>query len=433
MGALITFVRAFGDPGLRRRLLLTLGAVALFRIGQLLPLPGVDPTALKAAVATTAGQDQLYGAVDLFTGGGLLRLSVFLFGVLPLFAARFLMELLGLLVPRLAALLREGSAGRTVVARLTRLLTVCLSALLAVAVVFLAADGHVTVLHDTSVLTLVSMAACATAGSALVLRLAELITARGIGDGVQVLFLAQLVAVFPGQLWSVREARGGPGATAVLILVLVLGVAVSAALIATRTAQRPVPVQYAKRMIGRRAFGGTASYIPLRVNPVAVTTLVGVLALPYLPLLAARLWPGADWLRVVAPYVQQSSPWCLAVSFVLVVLWVYVCAMIEFDDEAVADNLKRYGAFVPGIRAGLPTAEYLGYVRARVALSGALSAGLIALTPATVLALFGVADRYAFGGPSILLVAGIGTGIAFDIIREVQSENSREAYAAMLR
>ncbi|MFD5246965.1 preprotein translocase subunit SecY [Amycolatopsis sp. NPDC058340] len=377
---------------LRRRILVTLGVIVLFRLGQSLPTP---QTARLPLV-----DHSLRWILDLLTGG---RLStVFGFGVLPCLAAPFVLRALIVLIPRLAALRAEGEAGARVLKRYRRRLVVVLGLLGAVGVVVSGGldvlDGAVTV-------------ACLTAGTALVLRLTELITDRGFGDGVRILLLTQVLAVLPPEFLRLYERTGW---AAVVVMALVT-LSVTVITIVVAQGQRRVQVQYAKRMIGRRAFGGTPSYIPLRF-PQANSPAV---------LAAVLLW--------VLPF-GLGGPWWIAVYFVLVCLFAFARAAVRQDMDKVAGELVRVGGFVPGIRPGNWTAEYLDHVNRRIIAFGALTLGVVALIPVTGLALLGVTPATLFvAGVTLQVVLVFLVGVSLDTTRQIEALRRQRRYEPFLR
>ncbi|GAA1169917.1 preprotein translocase subunit SecY [Kitasatospora gansuensis] len=408
---------------LGRRLLVTLGAVLVFRFGQSLPLPGVDVAALAAAEAGRS--DQLHGLAALFTGGGLERMSVLALGVVPGQLAEVVLLLLVWAGPRLAALGGEGRAGAVRLERLTRVLTAGVGGLLGALLVLAAAGGHVGpgagVLRDRSGLTLLALTVCLTGGTVLVMRLGELITTHGVGSGPSVLFLTQAFAVLPGQLGSLRASFGGPAFAGVLALVLAVGAIVAAATVLTRRAERRVPVQRAKRMVGRSPGGAASTYLPIAFDRIGLGPAVWLApALFVLPALAARSWPGAGWLQALAAALRPGSPWYLTGCLVLVTCFTFAASIAGLDVVAAADRLTRQGQFVPGIRPGPNTADYLAYLQLRIALSGAVLAGAVALLPLALPAVLGTADRHPFNGIGLLLVAGLGAAVAARITEQAE-------------
>ncbi|WP_394362859.1 preprotein translocase subunit SecY [Amycolatopsis sp. SB7-3] len=377
---------------LRRRILVTLGVIVLFRLGQGLP----TPQSARPPLSDHSGR----WILDLLTGGRLA--TVFGFGVLPCLVAPFVLRALIVLIPRLAALRAEGEAGARVLTRYRRRLVVVLGLLGAVGVVVSGAqdvlDGAVTV-------------ACLTAGTAVVLRLTELITDRGFGDGVRILLLAQVLAVLPPEFLRLYERTGW----AAVVVMAVVTLSITVITIVVAQGQRRVPVQYAKRMIGRRAFGGTPSYIPLRF-PQANSPAV---------LAAALLW--------VLPF-GLGDPWWIAVYFVLVCLFAFVRAAVAQDMDKVAGELVRVGGFVPGIRPGNWTAEYLDYVNRRIIAFGAFSLGVVALLPVAGLALLSVTPATLFvAGVTLQVVLVFLVSVSLDTTRQVESLRQQRRYEPFLR
>ncbi|MFJ8916707.1 preprotein translocase subunit SecY [Amycolatopsis sp. NPDC102389] len=379
---------------LRRRILVTLGVIAVFRLGQSLSVP-------QTTVVVPESDHPLRRLLDLLTGGGLATVAVFAFGVLPCLAAAPLLRALIVLIPRLAALRAEGDAGARVLTRGRRRLVVGLGLLGAVGVVLSGGqdvlDGAVTV-------------ACLTAGTALVLRLTEVITDRGFGDGVRILLLTQVLAVLPPEFLRLYEKTGW----AAIAVLAVVTVSITVLTIVVAQGQRRVPVQYAKRMIGRRAFGGTPSYIPFRF-PQANSPAV---------LAAVLLW--------VLPF-GLGGPWWIAVYFVLVCLFAFARAAVAQDMDKVAGELVRVGGFVPGIRPGNWTAEYLEYVNRRIIAFGALSLGVVALIPVAGLALLGVGPALFVAGVTLQVVLVFLVSVSLDTTRQIEALRQQRRYEPFLR
>ncbi|OXM49236.1 preprotein translocase subunit SecY [Amycolatopsis alba] len=390
------------DASLRRRILVTLGVIVLFRLGQSLPTPHLTARAPE-------DDHPLRWILDLATGGGLATLPVFAFGVLPSLVALPVLRTLIVLIPRLAALRTEGEAGARALLRYQRRLTVVLGLPGAIAVVTF---RGLEVLHS------VVAVACLTAGAALVLRLTEVITDRGFGDGVRILLLAQVLAVLPAEFLRLYGTKGW--AAVVVMAVVALSIAVLTVVLAQ--GQRRVPVQYAKRMIGVRAYGGAPTYIPLRF-PQANSPAVLAAALLSLP----SLWPGVGWLG------DEGNPWRIAVYFVLVCAFAFIRAALSQDMDKVAGELVRVGGFVPGIRPGPWTAEYLDYVNRRVIAFGALCSGVVALIPAIGLALLDVNPRLPFAGVALLVVLVFLVSVTLDTARQFDALRLRKEYGPFLR
>ncbi|GLZ04117.1 protein translocase subunit SecY [Actinomadura sp. NBRC 104412] len=430
---LTAFARAFRTPDLRKKILFTLFIIVIFRIGSVLPSPGVNTEVLRETADAARESNQLYGLVDLFSGGALLKLSVFALGIMPYITASIILQLLTVVIPRLEALRKEGQAGTTKITQYTRYLTVGLAILQATGIVAMASTGQLfqgvagsgDVLYDNDIFTIITIVIVMTSGTAVIMWLGELITDRGVGNGMSLLIFTQVVAVFPAQFWSIYTSKGG----FVFSIVLIVGLAIMAGVVFVEQAQRRIPVQYAKRMVGRRMYGGTSTYIPLKVNQAGIIPVIFASSLLYLPVLATQLWPETDWLQRIQPYLAQDNPWHMAIFFGFIVFFTYFYVAITFNPTEVADNMKKYGGFIPGIRPGRPTAEYLDYVLTRITTPGSLYLGVVALIPMVAFALIGASQDFAFGGTSILIVVGVG----LDTVKQIESQLQQRNYEGFLR
>jgi preprotein translocase subunit SecY len=369
---LSAFASAFRTPDLRKKLLFTLGIVALFRLGSVVPTPGVDYKAIQTCISAVQ-DNSIYGLINLFSGGALLQLSVFALGIMPYITASIIIQLLGVVIPRLESLRQEGQAGQATLTQYTRYLTIGLAVLQSTGIVALArVPGRLfqgcneNLLHNDSIMLVLTMILTMTAGTGVIMWLGENITDRGVGNGMSLLIFTSIIATFPGQLWQINTVNGA----FTLLLVLAVGVATIAAVIYVEQAQRRIPVQYAKRMVGRRMYGGTSTYIPLKVNMAGVIPVIFASSLLYVPQLIISLSGSqgsvAQW--VSANFTRGDEPLYLIAYFLLIIFFTYFYVAITFNPVEVADDMKRYGGFVPGIRAGKPTAEYLDYVLTRITL-----------------------------------------------------------------
>ncbi|GAT66415.1 preprotein translocase subunit SecY [Planomonospora sp. ID91781] len=436
---LTAFTRAFRTPDLRKKLLFTLGIIALFRLGSVLPTPGVHTEnialCLKEAQAGDAGN--IYGMVQLFSGGALLKLSVFALGIMPYITASIILQLLVVVIPRLEALKKEGQAGQTKITQYTRYLTIGLSILQSTAFIALARSGQLfpgcrqeVLLDKDNVFTIVTMVLVMTAGTAVIMWLGELVTDRGVGNGMSILIFTQVIAVFPSELLNIGRQKGA----FVFAVVMVVGIAMIALVVMVEQAQRRVPVQYAKRMVGRRMYGGTSTYIPLKVNQAGIIPVIFASSLLYLPQLVTTLFSGTEEPNAVVQWIQQNlvtgdTPAYMITFFLLIVFFTYFYVSITFNPVEVADNMKKYGGFIPGIRPGRPTAEYLNYVLSRLTAPGSLYLGLISMVPIVALALVGASQNFPFGGTSILIMVGVG----LDTVKQIESQLQQRNYEGFLK
>ncbi len=429
------FANAFRTPDLRRKLLFVLMIIVIFRACSQLPAPGVNVANVQQCIDLAASGDNasLYSLVNLFSGGALLQLTVFALGIMPYITASIILQLLVVVIPRLEALKKEGQAGQTKITQYTRYLTLGLALLQATGIVALARSGsllqcNLDLLHSDSTSTFLVMVVTMTAGTAVIMWLGELITERGVGNGMSILIFCQVVATFPGALWEVGKSQGWW----TFGVVLAIGLVIVAAVIFIEQAQRRIPVQYARRMVGRKMFGGSSTYIPLKVNQAGIIPVIFASSLLYLPAMAVQFnqESTSGWVTWVSRYfVTGDHPLYMAAYFGLIVFFTYFYVSITFNPHEVADNMKKYGGFIPGIRAGKPTEDYLSYVLSRITLPGALYLGLIALIPLIALVLINANQNFPFGGTSILIMVGV----ALDTVKQIESQLQQRNYEGFLR
>ena len=442
---LTAFVRAFQTPDLRKKLMVTLGLIALFRFGASLPTPGINEknVTLCSNLATAAGSKtaNVLAIVNLLSGQALLRLSVFALGIMPYITASITLQLLTVVIPRLETLKQEGQAGQAKITQYTRYLTVGLAVLQSTGYVELARSGTLfngcgasgaanPLIPNASTFTIATMVITMVAGTTVIMWLGELITDRGVGNGMSVLIFTTVISVIPGELLAIYRDKS-PFYAAVAIVVVV---AIVAFIVFMEQAQRRIPVQYAKRMVGRRMYGGTSTYIPMKVNQAGVIPVIFASSLLYIPTLAAQLFGNQNnpqgWVAWVARYVEQSnSVFYMAAFFVLIVGFTYFYVSITFNPTEVADNMKKYGGFIPGIRPGRPTSEYLQYVLSRLTAPGSVYLGIVALFPLVALSAAGVANQFPFSGISLLIMVGVG----LDTVKQIESQLQQRNYEGFLR
>lgn len=435
---LSAFANAFRTPDLRRKLLFVLMIIAIFRFGSQVPTPGVDVANVQKCVdlANSGDSAQLYALVNLFSGGALLQLTVFALGIMPYITASIILQLLVVVIPRLEALKKEGQSGQTKITQYTRYLTLGLAVLQATGIVALARSGQLLncdnelypLLHNDGTATFLIMVVTMTAGTAVIMWLGELITERGIGNGMSILIFCQVVATFPASLWAVQKSKGWW----VFGVVFLIGLVIIAAVIFVEQAQRRIPVQYARRMVGRKMFGGSSTYIPLKVNQAGIIPVIFASSLMYLPAMLASFNQTSDsaWLSFINDHlVASGSPVYMGIFFLLIIFFTYFYVSITFNPEEVADNMKKYGGFIPGIRAGKPTEDYLSYVLSRITLPGALYLGIVSLIPLIAFAMIGADQNFPFGGTSILIMVGV----ALDTVKQIESQLQQRNYEGFLR
>jgi preprotein translocase subunit SecY len=441
---LAAFGRAFKTPDLRKKILFTLFIIAIYRLGAALPSPGVSVTAIQKCTTFLEKSDQnnVLTLLNLFSGGALLQLAVFALGIMPYITASIILQLLVVVIPRLEQLKKEGQAGQAKITQYTRYLTVGLAVLQSTTFIALARSGQLypgcqekIVPESNSVptwITLTTLVITMTAGTAVVMWLGELITDRGIGNGMSVLIFTSIAARLPFEGNNILEKQG----KVVFTIVLAIGAAIIALVIFIEQSQRRIPVQYAKRMIGRRMYGGTSTYIPLKVNQAGVIPVIFASSLLYLPQLFSQLGDPNDKGKVqifIENYVTEPTSWVhIAMYFGLIIFFTYFYVAITFNPTEVADNMKKYGGFVPGIRPGRPTAEYLDFILSRITLPGSLYLGVIAILPNLFIDLAGGAQNtqnFPFGGTAVLIMVGVG----LETVKQIESQLMQRNYEGFLR
>ncbi|HRA51351.1 preprotein translocase subunit SecY [Actinotalea sp.] len=431
---LSAFVRAFRTPDLRRKLLFTIAIMVVFRFGSFLPTPGVDYGNVQACVAQTAGANDLLGLINLFSGGALLQLAVFALGIMPYITASIIIQLLRVVIPRFEALHQEGQSGTTKLTQYTRYLTIGLAILQSTTIITVARNGllfsgcTVPVIPNDDIVTILIMIITMTAGTALIMWLGELITERGIGNGMSLLIFTQIAATFPVAMWSIAGGQNGATKFTIVLAIIVLVVGL---VVFVEQSQRRIPVQYAKRMVGRKMYGGTSTYIPIKINMAGVIPVIFASSLLAIPGLIAQFGDQtAGWVIWLTQYVASpSSPINIGLYMVLIIFFAYFYTAITFNPDEVADNMKKYGGFIPGIRAGRPTAEYLDYVISRITAPGSLYLALVAMIPLIAFILLDVGTNIPFGGTSILIVVGVG----METVKQIESQLQQRHYEGFLR
>jgi len=434
--------RIFRTPDLRKKILFTLAMIAIFRLGSFIPAPFVNFGNVQTCLAANSNTTGLYELVNLFSGGALLQLSIFALGIMPYITASIIVQLLRVVIPHFETLYKEGQAGQARLTQYTRYLTIGLGVLQSTTLITVARSGALfpntgtpacsALITDSSWYAILLMVITMTAGTGLIMWMGELITERGIGNGMSLLIFTSIAAQFPNSLWSIAQAKGFE----TFLGVILMGIVIMALVVFVEQSQRRIPVQYAKRMVGRRTYGGNNTYIPIKVNMAGVVPVIFASSLLYLPALVAQFnQPAAG--KSPAPWVTWISdnlrtgdnPLYMLLYFLLIVGFTYFYVAITFNPEEVADNMKKYGGFIPGIRAGRPTAEYLDYVLTRVTLPGSLYLGIIALIPLIALGLFGANQNFPFGGASILIIVGVG----LETVKQIDSQLQQRHYEGLLR
>ncbi len=436
---LTAFGRAFKTPDLRRKILFTLSIIAIYRLGAHVPTPGVSYPLVQQCISGADNTNGLLGLVNLFSGGALLQLSIFALGIMPYITASIIVQLLTVVIPRFEALKKEGQAGQAKMTQYTRYLTIALAVLQSSTLITFAQNPQslfnnpacTNILSNDSVVTILIMVLTMTAGTGVVMWLGELITDKGIGNGMSLLIFTSIAAGFPSSLWAIQQRSGWT----VFLGIILMGFVVIALVVFVEQSQRRIPVQYAKRMVGRRVYGGTSTYIPLKVNMAGVIPVIFASSLMSLPMLLAQFNQSADgnnpgWVDWInANLVSGGSPSYMGLYTALILFFTFFYVSITFNPTEVADNMKKYGGFIPGIRAGRPTAEYLSYVLTRITVPGAIYLALISLIPLIALVLVDANQNFPFGGTSILIIVGVG----LETVKQIEAQLQQRHYEGFLR
>ena len=430
---LSAFGKAFKTPDLRKKIFFTLAIMALFRFGSIVPTPGVSYENVQLCL-NQADNGGLFGLINLFSGGALLQLSVFALGIMPYITASIIVQLLTVVIPRFETLKAEGQSGTAKLTQYTRYLTIGLSILQSTGLIAVArTPGRLfsgcsfPIIPDTTWPRIMTMVFVMTAGTAVIMWLGELITDRGVGNGMSILIFTSIAATFPSQLWSIKLQKG----LFAFIFVSAVGILVVAAVVFVEQAQRRIPVQYAKRQVGRQSYGGTSTYIPIKVNQAGVIPVIFASSLLYIPSLIVNFSGStAKW----AVWIQQNlvtgdHPIYIIVYSAMIIFFTYFYVAITFNPDEVAENMKKYGGFIPGIRAGRPTAEYLQYVLSRITAPGSLYLAFVAIIPIIALILFDATGNFPFGGTAILIVVGVG----LDTAKQIESQLQQRSYEGFLK
>ncbi|MCT1464211.1 preprotein translocase subunit SecY [Corynebacterium sanguinis] len=438
-------VQAFRDADLRKKILITLALLVLYRVGAQIPTPGVDYALISARLNEVSQGDQatMFSIIGLFSGGALLQLSIFAIGIMPHITASIIVQLLTVVIPRFEELKKEGQAGQTKMTQYTRYLTVGLALLQSAGIVALAdreqllGQGMPILVEDRTIWTLIMMIIVMTSGAVLIMWLGEIITEKGVGNGMSLLIFAGIATQIPAQGAIILEQSGGVtfGLVLAALIVLVVGI------IFVEQGQRRIPVQYAKRMVGRRQYGGSSTYLPLKVNQAGVIPVIFASSLLYVPILITQIVtmnnptpPDNWWMNNVMAWLQNPGSWqYILIYFAMIIFFSYFYVSIQYDPVEQADNMKKYGGFIPGIRPGRPTAQYLAFVMNRLLFVGALYLGLIAILPNLALDAgvtgTGSMGMSAFGGTAILIMVSV----ALTTVKQIESQLLQSNYEGLLR
>src|SRR3954466_9312097 len=420
---LSTILSAFTVAEIRQKLLFTGAILALYRLGSYIPVPGINVDAVDA-IQSNYGGGGVLGLLNTFTGGGLSRIALFALGIMPYITASIILQLLVVVSPALEKLQKEGEVGQARITQYTRYLTVGLAAAQAIGYTFLfrsqGSAGGTPVFENFNVATVILVVLCLTAGSILVMWMGELITQRGIGNGISLMIFASIVARLPGgiqQWWTNPDP-------VFKILMPFLAIGVVAAVVFIQEGQRRIPIQYAKRVIGRRMSSGGQTYLPLRVNMAGVIPVIFAASIMAFPPTIGQLVPGLEGL---ATFFNPGGWAYVLGETIMIVIFTYFYTAVTFNPVDQADNLKKYGRFIPGVRPGRPTAEFLDRILARLTFPGALYLAAVAALPTIIINQ--TSANFFFGGTSLLIVVGV----ALDTMKQLEAQLMMRNYEGFLK
>ncbi len=415
-------MNAFRIKEIRNRIFFTIGILALYRFGANLTVPGVDAAKILEQVETG-----ILGMMDLFSGGALGNFAVFSLGIMPYITATIVLQLLQVVIPKLEQLSKEGELGRRKINQIARYMTVGLALMQSTAMVFSFRNfGAIPVFNFTYVsLIIITL----TAGTTLIMWLGELINIHGIGNGISLLIFANIISRIPGQFISLFRLRGTNYFFLALFVILAIGIIV--AVILVQQGERKIPVQYAKRVVGRKVFGGQSTYIPLKVNQSGVMPIIIAISVVLFPTTIAQFVP-VRWVQSIAnslsPTIEGRLNPIYAITYtLLIIIFAYFYTAITFNPLDTADTLRRYGGFVPGLRPGKNTSDYLTNILNRITLPGAIFLAIIAILPEVLIDYMGI--PFKFGGTSII----IAVGVALDTMRQLESQLTMRDYEGFLK
>jgi preprotein translocase subunit SecY len=431
----------FRVPDLRGKILFTLLMIALYRIGAFIPAPGIDLDAvaeLKRQADSGAG---VLGFLQLFSGGALTQFALFALGIMPYITASIIMQILTVVIPKLEEWQQMGAVGQRKITQWTRYLAVAIALLQATGLAFLFHNGGggllggggnslgIDVLPDFSAGSVIIVVMTLTAGTALLMWMGELISQRGIGNGMSLLIFASVVSSFPAAGARLQAEKG----TTLLVALLIVAIGLLVGIVFIEQGQRRIPVQFAKRVVGRRMYGGQSTYIPLKVNQSGVIPIIFASSVLYLPILLTNVLPADGWGASVQSWVndnlvQPDSIFYVVIYGLLIIGFAYFYTAIAFDPAQQAENIRKQGGFIPGIRPGPQTERYLARILSRITLPGALFIAFIALLPSLLLA-FADVENFPFAGTSIL----IAVGVALETMKQIDSQLMMRNYEGFLK
>jgi preprotein translocase subunit SecY len=428
----------FKIPDLRGKILFTLAMFAVYRLGATIPVPGIDLDAVRL-FQSQAQAGGIYGLINLFSGGALEQFSVFALGIIPYITASIIMQLLTVVIPRLQTLQDEGESGRKVITQWTRYLTVILALIQSTGFTFLFHSGRFTggidLIPNYTPGRVILIVLTMTAGTSMVMWLGELITQRGVGNGMSLIIFISIISQFPFVFSDIYVQTWEAGFVDRFVVIIATFLAMILAIIYVDQGQRRIPIQFAKRVRGRRVMGGQSTYIPLKVNTAGVIPVIFATSVLLIPSLIITAIPSdAAWLQAIYRWVdtnlgvgtQGVSWWYILILFALIVFFTYFYTAIQFDPDQQAEMIQRQGGFIPGVRPGRQTAAHLRHILNRITLPGSFFLATISVLPAIAGAIWNIS--IAFSGVSILIVVGV----ALETMKQIESQLTMRNYEGIL-
>ena len=419
---------AFGKAEeLKKRIYFTLGALIIYRLGTYIPLPGIDPSVFEKSF--TGNRQGVLELFNMFAGGAVQRMAIFALNIMPYISASIIIQMLTSVFPTLEALKKEGESGRKVINQYTRYLTVVLAAFQAYGI-SIGLEGQAGVVTSPGFFFRISTVITLTGGTMFLMWLGEQITSRGIGNGISLIILSGIVAELPSALANMLElGRQGALSTGLILIVIIMAVAVIAFIVFMERAQRRLLIQYPKRQVGNKMFEGQSSHLPLKLNTSGVIPPIFASSLLLLPTTVANFnaGRGPEWFQWITTQLGHGRPLFLILYLALIVFFAFFYTAIVFNPTETADNLKKHGGFIPGIRPGERTAEYIDYVLSRITVLGAIYLAIVCLIPEILISYASV--PFYFGGTSLLIVVSV----TMDTVAQVQGYLLAHQYEGLIR
>lgn len=416
-----TLKDAWRVPDLRNKMIYTLAMIFVYRLGSLIPVPFIDTEQLLSLV----NDDGIFGLFNILSGGNFGNFTIFAMSITPYINASIIMNLLAFAIPALENLQKEGEEGRKKIAQYTRYLTIVLAIVQGLGITL----SYGSLLTTKNAFTIFTVVLCITAGTTFLMYLGEQITENGIGNGISLLIFVSIISRIPSTIQTIFTNLQNGQMNIVTVILLVIGIiAATVAVVMVTEGQRKIPVQYAKRVVGRKMYGGQSTHIPLRVNMAGVIPIIFASSLTLLPATLAQFFPNSGFSQFVQTHLAWGAPVTTVIYVLLILAFTYFYTAVTFNPFDVADNIKKQGGYIPGIRPGKPTVEYLTRIMNRLTLFGAFFLALIAIMP-IIIGKFTGGINLQFGGTSLLIVVGV----ALETVKQLESEMTMRNYQGFLK